>query len=206
MSPFIWITGLFLSLVALMLVFCRPTTCPITATEGFVSFTTEQTAGQTAGQTALLARFADNKSENADEFRVLVSKLNGIQKDLSAPTPGELKTLNLQFRTSHDIEPASSLVARCRAGAVPERDIEIAIDKFQARGHVLIRSMSCSDPDVHEQFDAVVMRTRIAMTTFCLSPTPVMDHPVGPRDPGFWEPSNVSDIAAYKGLFIEKSK
>jgi len=196
MSPFFWITGIFLTLVALMLVFSRPTTCPMprASVEGFA------TATASSQQSALLV--AENKSEEADEFRLLIRKLNSIQTDLA--TPGGFETLNVQFRTSHDIEPASSLVARCRAGAVPERDVEIAIDKFQARGHELIRSMSCSD--AREQFDAVVMRTRVAMTTFCLTPAPTMDHPVGPRDPGFWEPSNVSDIATYKGLFIEKSK
>ena len=211
LSPFIFITGLILTLVAVMLVHYRPTTCSV---EGFAVTPVDPlrlpacVARSTDAQ-ALLAQIAHVPitDTNAEELRLLTSKLCCIEADLATPTVGVFQTLNLQFRTSHDMEPASSLIGRCRAGAVPNRDIVLLVEKFQVRGHVLVNTLiepTTQEAQVaHDHFDAVVLRAQVALMSFCSTPAPRMDRPSGPRDPGFWEPTEVSDIATYKGVFLD---
>jgi len=142
----------------------------------------------------LLARYTDNSAKSA-ELRLLVSKLCCMEADISSPGAGHIRVQPLQFRTSHDTEPASNHVASCSAGALRQRDIDIILDKFSKRGHELI---DC--PEGEAEFDVVVNRLRWAMTSFCLRPTPSMDKPIGARDMGFYEPDNVADLSQYQGI------
>jgi hypothetical protein len=153
---------------------------------------------------SLLARIAAYplEQENAAELRQLVSKLCCMEADIAAPSAGVYRTMNFQFRTSEDMEPASTIVGRCLRNAVNKRDIELIIEKFQARGHVLIKSL-CVGEDVNaglKELDTVVARLQFAMTSFCLGKQPSMDRPVGARDMGFWEPEEVADLSQYQGI------
>lgn len=138
--------------------------------------------------------------DDADELRMLVSKLCCYEADIASPSAGIMRTLNFQFRTSQDTEPASSFVGRCLRNAVQQRDIDIVVDKMQARGKELIGRLLGSCPDANTEFDAVVLRTKMAMTTFCIMKQPTMDRPIGARDMGFWEPANVADLMQYQGI------
>jgi len=151
---------------------------------------------------SLLARIASFPVDdaNAAELRLLISKLCCLEADIATPAAGSYRTMPLQFRTSHDMEPASSFVGRCLRNAVRDRDIELVIEKFQTRGRTLLRALLGDCADGAKEFDAVVLRTRMAMNSSCLTPQPSMDRPIGARDMGFWEPEEVAEIAQYQGV------
>ena len=146
----------------------------------------------------LLERIATIGNDVAEELRLLVSKLCCMETDIAAPSAGVYRTQHIQFRTSHDMEPPSSLVGRCLRNAVNQRDIDLIIEKFTARGHILVKEL-CADPQAKNEFDNVVGRLRLAMTSFCLKESPHMDRPSGPRDLGFWEPP-ATDLPQYQGV------
>jgi len=153
---------------------------------------------------SLLARISSYPigHEGAAELRQLVSKLCCMEADIAAPSAGVYRTMNFQFRTSEDTEPASTIVGRCLRNATNKRDIEIIVEKFKARGHVLIRQL-CKGDDVTQgtkEYDAVIARLLFAMTSFCLGKQPSMDRPIGARDMGFWEPEEVSELSQYQGI------
>lgn len=149
----------------------------------------------------LLVRFASIPESDADasELRLLISKLCCMEADIATPAAGVINTISLQFRTSSDMDVASSIVGRCRAGAMQQRDIDLILDKFSARGHELVGRL-CSGPDASAELDKILGRLRWAMTSFCLKPTPSMDKPIGARDMGFWEPDSVADLSQYQGV------
>jgi hypothetical protein len=153
----------------------------------------------TAAQ-SLLARFGSSETSAAAELRLLVSKLCCLEADIDTPAAGLIRTLPLQFRTDTDMEAASSIVARCRAAAIPKRDVELMTEKFAKRGSALVKEVlggTCGDAQA--EFTEVLARTTRALNTCQVAP-PSMDRPAGPRDPGFWTPHDVSDLAAYQGI------
>lgn len=139
--------------------------------------------------------------EGADEMRLLVSKVCCMEADIATPAAGSYRTLPLQYRTSHDMEPASTLVGRCLANAMRDRDVTLIVDKFTERGHALLKELlagGCNEATV--EFDAVVDRLHLSMVNFCLRPQPSMDKPLGARDLGFWESDETASLDQYKGI------
>jgi hypothetical protein len=149
---------------------------------------------------AVLARVAGQDSDEVAEFRLLVSKMCCMEADIAGSSPGVYRTTSLQFRTSHDLEPPSSLVARCLANALPPRDVDLMIEKFTKRGHALLEATTSGCPDARREFDAVVARLRKALDVSCRQVQPSMDHPLGARDMGFWEPEKVAGLSQYQGV------
>jgi hypothetical protein len=162
-------------------------------------------AARSADAQKLLARFATTPEEDADasELRLLISKLCCMEADIATPAAGLIRTLPLQFRTSSDMDVASSIVGRCRAGAIQQRDIDLILDKFSVRGHALVARLCPQEAGAAAELDSVLGRLRWAMTSFCLKPTPTMDKPIGARDMGFWEPESVADLSQYQGISAE---
>lgn len=192
-----------LFILAFLLVLYRPAE-PI---EGFATAAVNQIlmpacVERSTEAQSLLARLGSFpvENDNAAELRLLVSKLCCYETDIASPSAGMMRTATFQFRTSQDTEPASSFVGRCLRNAVNQRDIDIVLEKMTSRGHELIYTLLGSCDDAKREFDAVVARTRWAMTTFCIMKQPNMDHPIGVRDMGFWEPTNVADLMEYKGI------
>jgi hypothetical protein len=151
---------------------------------------------------SLLARFASlpPTDEAVAELRLLVSKLCCMEADIVAPSAGSYRTLPLQFRTSHDLEPASTTVGRCLNKSLPQRDIDLALEKYEHRGGELLGQVLGGDcSDAKREFAAVLGRLRRAFAT-CQVAQPSMDHPLGVRDMGFWESRNVADLSAYQGI------
>lgn len=151
----------------------------------------------------LLARLAAYPvgDEKADEMRLIVSKVCCMEADIATPAAGSYRTLPLQYRTSHDMEPASTLVGRCLANAMRDRDVTLIVDKFTERGHVLLKELlagTCNEATA--EFDAVVNQLRLSMVNFCLRPQPSMDKPLGARDLGFWESDETASLNQYKGI------
>jgi hypothetical protein len=201
-----WALGLTLIVLALLLVQYRPGVSGVE--EGFSVAAVDPTrmpacVERSTDAQKLLARFSEIPEEDAaaSELRLLVSKLCCLEADIASPSAGMLRTMSLQFRTSHDMEPATSFVSRCLRNAVRDRDVDLVIDKFQTRGHELVHAVLGSGcGDAIKEFDAVVRSTRGSMMTFCFKPQPRMDAPAGVRDVGFWEPTNVASLDAYQGI------
>lgn len=176
--------------------------------EGFATHGTDarrmpECVNRSTDAQSLLARIADIDSAEADELRLLVSKLCCMEADIAAPAAGKYRTMNLQFRTSQDTEPPVTIVSRCLSGAVNARDVELIIEKFKLRGHVLVDAL-CKDAAASAELDKVIAHLQFAMTSFCLKKSPDMDRPSGPRDPGFWS-SDESDLQQYEGISAQPS-
>lgn len=200
-----------LIVLAMLLIHYRPRDIPPTE-EGFSTAASvnqrvmPECVSRSTDAQSLLARFGSYalKHEDAAELRQLVSKLCCMEADIAAPSAGVYRTLNFQFRTSEDTEPPTTIVGRCLRNAVNQRDIELIVEKFQARGHVLIKKLCVGSAvdgvSAAKEFDAVVNRLQFAMMSFCLGKQPSMDKPAGPRDPGFWETEDVADLSQYQGI------
>jgi len=201
-----WILVITLLILAMMLVHYRPEGFANKKVEGFANRISVDPrlapacTARSSGAQHILASIASlpDSDEGAAELRLLLSKLTCIEADVSTAGAGTYRTLNLQFRTSHDMEPPTALVGRCLRNAMRPRDIELIITKYEKRGKELIRSR-CSSPDNLAAFDQVVAATKLAMTSFCLGDQPSMDKPMGARDPGFWAPED-TDLRQYEGI------
>jgi hypothetical protein len=206
MEPVILVLAIIAVIVAVFLVHYRPSEQPPMTAEGFSMAASVDPAlmpacvSRSTDAQSLLARL-ENGATTTDpdavaELRLLLTKLCCMEADIASPSPGTYRTYGLQFRTQQDIEPPATLVGRCLANAVNSRDIEIIIDKFAGRGHLLLEQLKLPSSATTE-FDAVVTRLRVAMTSFCFIPQPSLDHPTGARDMGYWEPTNVADLSTY---------
>jgi hypothetical protein len=196
----------FLLVLAFLLIQYRPASTVESINEHFTTVAVDPRlspacTARNADAQKLLARFAEIPESDADasELRLLITKLCCMEADISSPAAGLIRTIPLQFRTSSDMDVASSIVGRCRAGAIQNRDIDLILDKFSARGHELVKKL-CTDAAATSELDKVLGKLRWAMTSFCLKPTPSMDHPIGARDMGFWEPDSVADLSQYQGI------
>ena len=203
------ILAVFLFIIAMLLVHWKPKLMS-TSMEGFAVAAVDPTrmpacAARSVPAQALLARFADipESDDAASELRLMISKLCCMEADINTPAAGTYRTATLQFRTSHDMEPASTLVGRCLAGAVQRRDVELIMEKFNKRGAELIQTVLGGCPDARAEFAAVANLTAVALGS-CVRPVPTMDHPTGARDLGFWEPVRVADLSQYQGISAAK--
>jgi hypothetical protein len=213
MESVILVLAIIVVVVAVFLVHYRPNEQPPMTAEGFSMAASVDPAlmpacvSRSTDAQSLLAQLEALNSDGTDdtvaELRLLLTKLCCMEADIATPSPGTYRTYGLQFRTQQDIEPPATLVGRCLANAVNSRDIEIIIDKYTARGHVLLDRLKMPSSATTE-FDAVVTRLRVAMTSFCFIPQPSMDHPTGARDMGFWEPANVAELSTYDSKVTQK--
>lgn len=202
-SNFAVATVVALCIVALLLVHVKvPETPAPYSVEGFAAAVDAEKMPACVNRSAAAQKLLANLptgNDDADEFRLLVSKLCCIEADLTTPVPGNYRTLPLQFRTTHDLEPPSTFVSSCLRNAIRQRDIDLMIEKYTARGNVLLQTLGC-DADAAATFAELIARTREAMTTVCLAKNPQMDIPAGVRDVGFWETKNVTNLMEYQGI------
>ena len=188
----------FLVVLALLLVHYRPSKVEGFAVAAVDPIRMPACAERSPAAQRILAAIAHypESDEGAAEIRLLLSKLCCMEADVSTAGAGVYRTLSLQFRTSHDMEPPTSFVGRCLRNAVRQRDIDLVMDKFEKRGRALIRSRC---PESRKDFDEVIASTRLAFVSFCLGDQPSMDKPMGARDVGFWAPDD-TDLMQYQGV------
>lgn len=188
----------FLVVLALLLVHYRPSKVEGFAVAAVDPIRMPACAERSPAAQRILAAIAHypESDEGAAEIRLLLSKLCCMEADVSTAGAGVYRTLPLQFRTSHDMEPPTTFVGRCLRNAVRQRDIDLVMDKFEKRGRALIRSRC---PESRKDFDEVIASTRLAFVSFCLGDQPSMDKPMGARDVGFWAPDD-TDLMQYQGV------
>jgi hypothetical protein len=158
----------------------------------------------------LLARFQAQKivSPNTDagmaydELKLILQKALCMDADITGLAAGPYSTYQLPFATMHDMEPVASFVSRCTRMAVRERDIELTIGKLQSRGEELIKRL-CVDRATAAQaiddFGKIMRNVKDRISARCLEgkATPI-SHPLGVRDPGYFEPEAVKELTPYK--------
>ena len=133
------------------------------------------------------------------ELVLILQKVLCIDADVSGSGAGPYSTYQMPFATAHDIEPAASFVGRCVRHAIRDRDLEMAMDKFEGRGKELIAHL-CEGPQrkkVMTMFHNVVARATRNIATKCMTPKASLDTPAGPRDPGYFEPAKVQELQPY---------
>jgi hypothetical protein len=154
----------------------------------------------------ILAEFTGTNAPASDagmayaELKLILQKALCMDADITGSGAGPYSTYQMPFATAHDIEPAASFVGRCVKGAVRTRDLEMVIDKFEARGIELINTL-CAENDRRERvmtmFHNVLARASRNMAEKCLVEKASLDIPAGPRDPGYFEPDAIKELRPY---------
>jgi len=131
-----------------------------------------------------------------------------MKKDLMG-TSGIVEATRYQpYSTAHDIEPVAETVARCLAKTIPERDLDIGLEKWNKRGKELIRklctSYNLSDSELNN-VDKLFKKHIIDITDIaksrCLKGEVEIGGKKGPRDVGPYEPPELSELQDYKGYY-----
>lgn len=92
----------------------------------------------------------DTTEEGPDDLRemtLLCSKLSSFKKDIIGVARVVNATAALPYSTAHDIESVAETTARCLSKTIPERDLNLIIDKWGSRGEVLLRRL-CTEYEV----------------------------------------------------------
>ena len=142
--------------------------------------------------------------ENAlayDEFKLIIQKVLCMDADITSPAGTIFSTYQLPFSTSHDIEPLANFVGRCIRHVARKRDIQMIMNTFEMRGNELLEQL-CIQTDARElakkQFHTIITRVIANISEICVAPKATLDIPAGPRDPGYYEPSNIKELSPYK--------
>ena len=135
------------------------------------------------------------------ELTLILQKVLCIDADVTGAGAGVYSTQSLPYATSHDVEPVQSLVNRCVKKVVRKNDLQVVMDKYQARGNQLIMSL-CSDTQSQKEallkFHTILTRSTRTIQQACEMPKANMDVPAGPRDPGYHIPDSVLTYSEYK--------
>jgi len=91
--------------------------------------------------------------EDLREMTLLCSKLSAFKKDIIGVARVVNATASLPYATAHDIESVAETTARCLSKTIPERDLNLIIDKWGSRGEVLLRRL-CTEYEVNPQDNA----------------------------------------------------
>ena len=136
-------------------------------------------------------RFGGTEEGSADfrEFRTLLSTLACFKKDLMGVASQVEATRYQPFLTQIDMEPIAETTARCFAKTIPPRDLELAFDKWQKRGHFLIVRLCTSANLTEDQFEKAEAIYKSFISDLydiakdkCLTGTPTINAEPTPRD------------------------
>lgn len=142
------------------------------------------------------------------EFTLLLSQLSCFKKDLLGVAQQVEATRYQPFATQIDLEPIAETTARCFAKTIPQRDLELAFDKWSKRGHFLITRLCTAANKTESEFQLaeqlfakLIADVKDVAMTKCLTGTPTLfDKPLSPRDP---TPFTSTDISGreYHGYY-----
>jgi hypothetical protein len=163
---------------------------------------------------ALIALFSDLKTtveEGPDDLRELtqlVGKLSCFKKDLVSPSYIVNATRGQKYSTSHDIEPVAETTGRCFAKTISPRDLGLSLDKWTARGELLVQRLctayrlSAKEVERAQGLLRALLRdvTDIARGA-CLQGDPMIAGKPGPRDPHPQESEVYAVLGEYTGYY-----
>jgi hypothetical protein len=149
--------------------------------------------------------------EGPDDLReldLILSKLACFKRDLMGNGVVNA-TLRQPFSTSHDLEPVAETTTRCFAKTIPQRDLQLALDKWGTRGTFLIKRIctatSLSDVEEKEALrlfgSAMYDVNDVALGVCCNAANPVIAAAGVGRLPGGFEPPALVSLKEYKGYY-----
>jgi hypothetical protein len=96
----------------------------------------------------LSKKSAGSTEEGPDDLRemkLILSKIACFKRDLTGSAGVVEATRYQPFSTSHDLEPIAETTARCFAKTIPQRDLQLALDKWGSRGTFLVKRLCTSE-------------------------------------------------------------
>ena len=147
-------------------------------------------------------------SADFKEFALLLSQLCCFKKDLLGVAGVVEATRYQEFNTQLDLEPIAETTARCFAKTIPPRDLEIAFDKWQKRGHFLLTRL-CTAAGLSEAqhlsaeglFKDLITDVKTAATSKCLSGEPTINAEPAPREVKNYQPPTLNNLGPYTGYY-----
>lgn len=146
--------------------------------------------------------------EDFREFTILLGKLSCFKRDLLAPGKLIEATKNQPFRTSQDLEPIAETTARCFAKTIPPRDLQLAFDKWNERGSMLLKrlctSLGLNDrerKDALNLFALFIKDIQSVAENQCMKGDVSIAGQAGPRMIGGFEPVALNYLREYKGYY-----
>ena len=156
------------------------------------------------GKTSTTEEGGDDLKELAD----LLGKLACLKRDLMSPGHLVSATKSSPFSTMQDLEPVAETAARCFAKTIPVRDIEIAVDKWNTRGKMLLNRLCTSyslAASVQEKtlglYKGVIADITDVMKTVCLKGEGTIAGMPTPRMVDGNEAAGNSYLGQYKGYY-----
>ena len=152
----------------------------------------------------------EDGKKDLEDLRVLLAKLACMKRDLLSPSGTISAEKELKFCTYSDIQPSAETTSRCLSKQIPERDLDIQIEKWNLYGKDLIKRL-CTDTSMSEEevlsaekiFDSIMSDVYDIAKIKCLTGVPVND--CGPRDPAKYaspETKNLREYDGYKSTFF----
>jgi hypothetical protein len=143
------------------------------------------------------------------ELQVLLGKLACFKRDLIGTAGVVEATRGQPFSTSHDLEPVGETTARCFAKTLPQRDLQLSLDKWGRRGTFLLKRLcteynftETEEGDAIELFGQLMADVgEVAMGRCCNSGVPMIAGEAQPRLVGGYEPPGVYEMREYKGYY-----
>jgi hypothetical protein len=106
-----------------------------------VSFSCAEVIPQAAQSLQLIQSGVPSSSDALRDYKSLLAKISCFKKDISSTDKAITATKDLDFLTQQDIQPVADLTARCFAKSVPERDLEIAYEKWDMAAEALLQTL-----------------------------------------------------------------
>jgi hypothetical protein len=154
----------------------------------------------------------DVGSDDFREFNQLLGKLCCLKKDLMSPSGIVSDTKVVDYSTTSDLEPVQETAARCLAKTIPQRDLDLAFDKWNKRGTELLLHL-CTAANLNEQEtkDAEETFAKLWRDVYDVANTQCIARPgvasevkiageVQPRDPAPYSPLALMDSQTYKSF------
>ena len=151
-------------------------------------------------------------SEGPDDLRELqaiLSKISCFKRDLTGAAGVVEATRYQKFATAHDLEPVAETTARCFAKTIPQRDLALSLDKWGARGTLLIKRL-CTSERLTDSQEAKALKlfglamgdiNDIALGKCCNSADAIIAGQPQPRMVSGYEPVSNEELRPYKGYY-----
>jgi hypothetical protein len=150
-----------------------------------------------------------DSKQDLRNLRNLLAKLSCMKRDLLSPSGLISASNELRFTTQSDIQPLADTTSRCLSKQIPERDLDIQFEKWQAYGIDLIRRL-CTDYKIEE--NQVIEAERLFVNMYadvyvvakskCLSVESIAPKP-SRLDPKGVTPNDVKNLSTFDGYTSE---
>jgi len=143
------------------------------------------------------------------EINLILSKIACLKRDLMGQGIVEA-TRSQPFSTAHDMEPVAETAARCFAKTIPQRDLELSLDKWGSRGTFLIKRL-CTEESLSDSEEKEALRlfgmamydlSDVARSVCCNGGKPMIaGQDASVRMIGGFEPPALIGLRDYKGYY-----